>query len=311
MAARQGLVRLPQNSLIELTHYLADFLSPVLEAIKLEILNALILHADETPHRMLESIKKAWYLWGFSSEHAALFQVESSRSGDVAADFLIESSCEVLVSDVYSAYAKATRLANEHRQEHGQPAIINAYCNAHSRRKFRELGEEHSEFFVERYQEVYALEAEVKNLPEAEKIERRQAMEPHFHQMKQRSEQLVAEYSSKSSESKAAAYFLNNFEGFTACLYDPRIKLDNNSQEALLRNPVIGRKTWYGNHSIQGAKTTAALFSIIETCKMNKVNPREYFPKIVKTIHEGKKIFTPNEYRQKLELESKVKPPPN
>ena len=63
-----------------------------------------------------------------------------------------------------------------------------------------------------------------------------------------------------------------------------------------MRNPVIGRKTWYGTHSKKGAETNAIMFSIVESCKINKVNPREYFKDIVHAIHEGRCVFTPNEY---------------
>jgi hypothetical protein len=63
-----------------------------------------------------------------------------------------------------------------------------------------------------------------------------------------------------------------------------------------MRSPVIGRKTWYGTHSKRGAETNAVLFSIVESCKLNKINPREYFKDIVHAIHVKKDIFTPVEY---------------
>ena len=73
--------------------------------------------------------------------------------------------------------------------------------------------------------------------------------------------------------------------------------IDNNPQERLLRNPVIGRKTWYGTHSKLGAKTAAILFSLVEACKLNKVNPRDYFKSLVKDLHAGKNAYTPFEYK--------------
>ena len=74
IAARDGIEGLPQNSLIGLTHHLADFVMPVYEKIKSEVLSAEILHADETPHRMLEgSTRNGWYLWGFSANYSVFF----------------------------------------------------------------------------------------------------------------------------------------------------------------------------------------------------------------------------------------------
>jgi hypothetical protein len=62
-----------------------------------------------------------------------------------------------------------------------------------------------------------------------------------------------------------------------------------------MRNPVIGRKTCYGTHSKKGAETNAVLFSLVESWKLNKVNPRDYFRDIVHAIHEKREIFTPDE----------------
>src|SRR5580692_2111257 len=69
MAARGGVKDLPPQSLIELTHSFADFVSGAYARIKQGVLASRVLHADETPHRMLEgSDKKSWYLWGFSTQ---------------------------------------------------------------------------------------------------------------------------------------------------------------------------------------------------------------------------------------------------
>lgn len=106
----------------------------------------------------------------------------------------------------------------------------------------------------------------------------------------------VAGYSSKSKIGIAMSYFLKNYDEFILFIKSKDLPIDNNSQERLMRNPVVGRKTWYGNHSKRGAKTTAILFSLVESCKLNKVNPREYFKKLVEDLHQGKKPYTPATY---------------
>ena len=118
------------------------------------MLAAPILYADETPHKMLESKKRNWYLWGFSSDTACFFHVDKSRSGDVAHSFLSEALCEVLLTDVYSAYGKAVRLANEHATSEKPKQIVQAFCNAHARRKFDEINGEEGHFFIECYQKT-------------------------------------------------------------------------------------------------------------------------------------------------------------
>jgi len=118
-------------------------------------------------------------------------------------------------------------------------------------------------------------------------------MIPIFGAMKQRALEDANSYSSKSSIGKAFAYFLKNFKELTLFTEVADLPIDNNSQERLLRNHVIGRKTWYGTHSKRGARTAAILFSLVESCKLNKVNPREYFKNLVRDLLLEKNPHTP------------------
>jgi len=294
MATRSGVEGLPANSLIQGTHNLANFLNPVYKKIKLEIMNSKVLHADETPHRMLEGDKKSnWYLWGFSSSKSSYFEARDTRSGSVAAEIIKNSTCEYLVSDVFSGYSKAVTDSNNYRRENKLPLIMNLYCNAHARRKFKESElsfPKESKFFIWCYRKIYRLE-ELKDDPG-----RRKLQVFYYKIMEQRGLKIRSSYSLKSSLVKAIDYFIKNFYELTYYLKSRDLPIDNNSQERLMRNPVIGRKTWYGTHSRQGAETNAVLFSLVESCKINKINPREYFREIVHAIHERKEIFTPNEY---------------
>lgn len=305
MAGREGLEGLPPHSLIEQTHHLADFVEPVYEKLKEEVAAEKVLHADETPHRMLEGDKKSnWYLWGFSTMWACFFECHSSRSGDVASEVLKNSKCEFLVSDVYSGYGRAVRIASEARQSLGLPQIENIYCNAHARRKFVEAEEffkDESDFFIKNYQEIYRLEAEAKEKPPDEILRIRAGMLTKYLAMKTWAIENTHAYSSKSSLAKAMSYFLENFSGLTRFLSVAELPIDNNQQERLLRNPVVGRKTWYGTHSKRGAKTAAILFSLVESCKLNNINPRKYFAAIVKNIHAKRPAQTPSAFAKSLE----------
>src|SRR3989338_8774111 len=92
-------------------------------------------------------------------------------------------------------------------------------------------------------------------------------------------------------------YFLKNYTGLTLFLKIQCLPIYKNSQESLLRNPVLGRKTWYGTHSERGAKTAAILFTLVETCKLNGINPREYLKKLVQDLLAGKKPYTPKDFK--------------
>jgi len=301
MAEREGMKGLPPQSLIESTHYLAEFVRGAYDRLKSEITAAPVLHADETPHRMLEGDKKSsWFLWGFSSQKTSFFECHPTRSGDVASKLLTGSRCEYLMSDVYSGYAKAVRETNAARLANGLARIHSIYCNAHARRRFREAADtfpDDAEFYLKKYDEIYRLEREVKAKPPDEGIDFRRQMLPLFEEMRARVMVDMGGLSSKSSLGRAMSYFLENFSELTRFTTNAALPIDNNPQERLLRNPVIGRKTWYGTHSKQGAETAAILFSLVESCKLNQVNPREYFKKIVADRHAGRPTQTPSEFK--------------
>lgn len=294
MAERGGVSGLPANTLIQGTHNLADFLAPVYNKIKNEVMSSKVLHADETPHRMLEGDEKSnWYLWGFSTDRASYFEAHDTRSGSVAADIIKKSNCEFLVSDVFSGYSKAVTDSNIYRLENNLPEIKNVYCNAHARRKFKESEDSfarESALFLWCYRKIYHLE-ELKNFKG-----RRQWQQLYYRAMERFGLKIKSSYSSKSSLVKGIDYLIKNFSQLTLFLKFEDVPIDNNSQERLMRSPVVGRKTWYGTHSRRGAETNAVLFSLVESCKLNKLNPREYFKDIIHAIHEKRPIFTPNEF---------------
>jgi transposase len=301
IAGRAGLMDLPPQSLIEQTHGLADFVIGGYDLLREEVVASLVLNADETPQRMLEGCgdKKSWYLWGFSTTKTSYFEIHNTRSGDVCSEILKTSKCQFLVSDVFSGYGKAVKETNQYRKEHNLPLIRNVYCNAHARRKFKEAHEkfpDEAQYFIDLYGKIYRLEKIAKKRPPDRILRVRKIMEPLFEDMKLKAMANVKGYSSKSKMAQAMSYFLKNYNELTLFVKNQILPIDNNSQESQLRNPVIGRKTWYGTHSERGAKTAAILFSLVESCKLNKVNPREYFKKLVQDLHQGKPPYTPKTY---------------
>ncbi len=307
MAERGGLEGLPPNSLIQATHNLADFVEEAYDKSKDEVTSSKVVRADETKHRMLESGNgKTHYLWGFSTDKSCYFEIHNTRAGSVATELLKDSKCEFLLSDVFSGYAKTVRLVNEYRKKINNEVLIkNVYCNAHARRKFKDAEKKLPDellikFFIKCYKKIYKMEKLLKKLKEAnppmtfEEIRSWQRL--YFRVIERKAISLRNSYSSKGSFGVALNYFLKNYYELIMFLEYDDIPIDNNSQESLFRCPVVGRKTWYGTHSKRGAKTTAILFTLVESCKLNKINPRQYFPDLVKAIHEGKPAFTPAEY---------------
>lgn len=303
MASRESLVDLPPNSLINLTHQLAFYVLGAYLRSKQEVKASTITKADETPQRMLEGNggKKSWYLWGFSTATSCYFDIRDTRSGDVASEFLKDSNCLYLMTDRFSGYQKAITDSNEYRREHQLPEIIGIYCNAHARRYFLRAEENFPKealFFIRMYRRIYHLERMMKETSWENKVRLRKWMMIYgFSLMENRIIKTKNSYSKHSSLGKAMRYFYNNYKELTLFTSDPNLPIDNNSQEALLRSPVVGRKTWYGTHSKQGAETAAILFTLVEGCKLNKVNPREYFMKLISALHRGDGPLTPSEFK--------------
>ena len=301
MAARSGIEGLPPNSLIAASMKLAQFLMLVYERIRNETLDTQLLLADETTHRMLEGDEKSnWYLWGFSTEKGCFFECHNTRSGDVSTAVLEQSRCEFLLTDVYSGYGKSIRLTNKKRAEKGLPPIKEVYCNAHARRQFKERDSKDicadADFMVKKYAEIYKLNKEAKgSLPEVI-MKKRAEMKPIFEEMKVEAKQKINSYSSKSQMYKAYNYFLKNYAGLTRFLDHHFIPIDNNQSERIIRPPVIGRKTWYGNHSKRAAESSAILFTIVESCKLVGINPRTFCEDAVKRKHAKQSCLTPFEY---------------
>lgn len=309
IAVREGVEGLPQNSLIETSHQLADVIEPVVvKILNKEIKASHILHVDDTRHRMLKKPDQAHYLWGFSNKVASYFEVHGTRSGDVISELLKDSKCEFLVSDAFSGNNKSVKDTNAYRAENNLNLIMQVYCNAHARRKFKEAREKiiDAQLYIDIYKKIYYLEGQAKEKPPDEVLALRRQMLPLFEKLRLLCEQNKNSYSTKSSIAEAMNYFTKNFDVLTKFLNNPDLPIDNNPQERLLRNPVIGRKTWYGTQTDRGAKTNAIMFTIVESCKLNKINPREYLKNLVISLHHNDEVITPNEFK-KLK-ESKANP---
>jgi hypothetical protein len=157
---------------------------------------------------------------------------------------------------------------------------------------------EGAKFYIDAYKEIYPLDAESKECAPDEKMSYRNAMVNYFESMKKRANSEGDFFPNKSTIEKAINYFLKNNAGLTLFLQHPALPIDKNQQEGLLRKPVIGRKTWLGTHSKRGALTGSIFHSLVESCKLNKVNPRDFFKDLVMAILQGKPPFTPSEYKK-------------
>jgi transposase len=257
----------------------AEKVAPIYEQMKCDLLALEILHADETTMQVLkEPGKKAAaksYMWlyrsgGDATHPLILYEWRKSRSALCAQEFLGDWS-GYLHADGYDAY---------HKLEN--PTVVG--CMAHVRRKFdealkilpKEAQVESVAFQGLTYcNALFSLEQEWKDLDCKKRYELRQKKsKPIFDEFigwAQNAGVLPA-----SPPGKAIHYLLSQKTYLENVYLDGRLELSNNRAERSIKPFVIGRKNWLFANSVRGAKSSAILYSIVESAKENKLKVFEY-----------------------------------
>jgi transposase len=98
--------------------------------------------------------------------------------------------------------------------------------------------------------------------------------------------------STKNDTAKAINYLLNRWAAFTRFLHDGRVCLTNNAAERALRGVAVGRKNWTFAGSDAGGHRAAAVYTLIETCKMNDVDPQAWLADVLARLpdHPANKV---------------------
>src|SRR5262250_813840 len=103
---------------------------------------------------------------------------------------------------------------------------------------------------------------------------------------------MLPQLSAKSELAIAFRYMRARWTALTRCLEDGRLALDNNPAERALRAVAIGRKNWIFAGSDAGGRRAAAMYSLIETAKLNGLHPQAYLTDLLARIadHPAKRI---------------------
>ncbi len=260
-----------------------DWLMPLVQRLQERLLEQDVIHADETPVQVHKEKGRKnpakSYMWVFSSgeyEQAhpiRLYEYQPGCSGSYAEAFL-KGFNGILQTDGYTGYQKV--LCQAH-----------ALCWAHARRYFVEaippdlrdedlLGSICKEA-IERINELFAIDKKFAELTKEEREEQRlqlekEKLETYFAWLHGIELQVLP----KSKLGKAIQYSLSHKEELQAFLKSGNAALSNNICERAIRNFTIGRKNWLFSDSPKGAKASAAVYSIIETAKVNGLNPFQY-----------------------------------
>lgn len=273
--ARQGLV-ITSQALWDQQAALAGHLEPTWEALCSKVLAEPVLHIDETSWRMMASEKEKWSLFGLTSPLWAAYHLADSKSATTARK-LLKGFAGTLVVDGFAIYPIVAELEKD---------IRIAHCWVHADRKFKEARDPPQAIAEIRglIAGLYKIERKVKGAfpgDEAAQEQRRGLRREESKPLVETIRQWAYSQGGlrRSDFGKAVRYLLTHWGGLTLFLEDPRIPLDNNAAERVLRGPVVGRKNFYGNRSRRGAKVAAILYSLIETAKLRALNPADYLRK--------------------------------
>lgn len=271
----------------------------LLQMFKDEIHSGPLINIDETTVQVLKEPGKTpqskSYMWVFRGgppeRPAILYQYHSTRAGDVAASFLKDYK-GVIQTDGYSGY---------NFLDHAD-GILHVGCLAHARRKFVDVTkaagrykkktekESHTDIALNYIGALYQIEKEVKdeNLSPKELLELRQKKTvPILNEFKKWLDYMVDKTPPKGLLGKAITYSLNQWHRISAYAETGFARPDNNIAENAIRPFVVGRKNWLFSSTQEGASASAALYSIIETAKLNDLEPYAYLRYLFTHIPEA------------------------
>lgn len=168
-----------------------------------------------------------------------------------------------------------------------------AFCLAHARRKLVDVvkltGSSEALSILARIAEIYRIEAKLRDEgADTRLVVRRREAAPVMRELKAKLTELSDEVSSKSALGKAVSYTLNHWGGLTAFLDDGRVEVDSNVVERLMKSVALTRKNSLFVGSVRGGKTFAVSASLVNTCKLNGVDPEIWLADVLERIVSGK-----------------------
>jgi hypothetical protein len=166
-------------------------------------------------------------------------------------------------------------------------------CMAHVRRKFVDLfssqGSAIAEQAILRIATLYAIEKEIRGMAPEDRAAIRQARaKPIFNELEDWLHAQLPKISGKSPLAKAIRYALGRMPKARPYLTNGHLELDNNTAERAVKPVVIGRKNWMFSGSEGGGKAMAIAFTLIETAKLNKVDPQAWLTWVLAQVADHK-----------------------
>ena len=268
---------------------LKNLFEPVYDALYIRQMTEDRFHNDESSWKVFETVEgkigNRWWLWVSRSASVVFFQIAPGRGADVPVEHFknIENQKIIVICDRYSAYKSLARQLD---------FIILAFCWAHVRRDFLDAEKKYPDlekwvaFWIEKIAELY----HINNLRRKE-FDQKLPLQWQPSSFKEQHEKLVEKMAAIAEERdafiethnpdsdlltnvkyKILTSLQNHWKGLRVFVDHPEVPMDNNNGESSIRNPVTGRKNFYGSGSLWSSQLAAIMFSIFQTIALCGLN---------------------------------------
>ena len=288
---RYGLQITRQNMANWCIRLAEEYLSVLYDHLHKVLYSYHVIQADETPvlvnHDGRKAGSKSW-MWVYRSGHLyqdrqiVLYEYQQTRNASHPREFL-KGYDGICVTDGYQVY---------HTLEKELEELTIAGCWVHCRRRFDEAlklvpksyqKESNAFLLMKQIQLIYREEGKLNDLSSDERLKQRQVVikplvDAFFTYLK------TINVSKKDKFGDAIGYALNQEKYLRVFLTDGDVPIDNNASERAIRGFCIGKKNWQMIDTINGAKSSAIIYSIVETAKANNLKPFDYVQYLLEEI---------------------------
>ena len=288
---RYGLQITRQNMANWCIRLAEEYLSVLYDHLHKVLYSYHVIQADETPvlvnHDGRKAGSKSW-MWVYRSGHLyqdrqiVLYEYQQTRNASHPREFL-KGYDGICVTDGYQVY---------HTLEKELEELTIAGCWVHCRRRFDEAlklvpksyqKESNAFLLMKQIQAIYREEGKLNDLSSDERLKQRQVVikplvDAFFTYLK------TINVSKKDKFGDAIGYALNQEKYLWVFLTDGDVPMNNNASERAIRGFCIGKKNWQMIDTINGAKSSAIIYSIVETAKANNLKPFDYVQYLLEEI---------------------------
>jgi transposase len=275
-------VAIPRSTLAQWVGQCGVQLQPLVDALRMLMLERSVLHADETPVPMLKpGLGKTHqaYLWAYGTTaydplQAVVYDFAESRAGAHARRFLTGWQGK-LICDDFAGYRQF--FAN---------GVVEVGCLAHARRKFFDLWDAHKSPVAAEALQFYGLIYDIERTAHSLDVDQRARLRAlktkpimdTFHTWLVLQRQKATD---GTAIAKAIDYSLNRWEALTRFVGDGNLPPDNNHIENRIRPIALGRSNWLFAGSLRGGQRAAAVMSLIQSAKLNGHDPYAYLKDVL------------------------------